>query len=503
MLVKTSIVCLLMILYMIGFYYRKPHIPIKSTRIFQVLTGVALLNAVFDLITVYTVNHRDTVPEGVNLAAHIVYLMSILGFVYLLFLYLQSYLEVDRKFSRALRICQELPFAASTLGIFVLPITYVHGESTDYSLGPKAYALYVSLVIYLVLIFYYCLRYWEILDGEKRLAILLAVPIFAVVAVIQMLLPETLIVLVASTLILLGLILSNENTEKYMDEKTSLFNQYSFETVLAEMDLAKRKLSIAVLCFCKTENHLDWKQNDQILRDIHREIRLYRLQGYRMCENGVVFITNSKDKARMTLEKVKGALERKYGAGGMILETMLLPEESIGTRHDCMRSLIAFCTETGSRFAYIDYLTQIYNRNAFERDLASLPENSGGYYIIADLNNLKVVNDTIGHSAGDELLQGFARLLADVVGDAGRVYRQGGDEFAALYKGDIKQLIRRLEEQCGVRNQACNIPVSYAIGYCALSDRDFLDVADKRMYEDKNRIKRQKGGRICTTTDRQ
>ena len=40
-----------------------------------------------------------------------------------------------------------------------------------------------------------------------------------------------------------------------------------------------------------------------------------------------------------------------------------------------------------------------------------------------DLNGLKLVNDTIGHSAGDKLLQGFARLLADAAGDDGRAYR--------------------------------------------------------------------------------
>ena len=79
MLVKTSIVCFIMILYMVGFYYRKPHIPTKSTRIFQALTIVALLNTMFDLITIYTVNHRDRIHEGVNLIAHIIYLMSILG----------------------------------------------------------------------------------------------------------------------------------------------------------------------------------------------------------------------------------------------------------------------------------------------------------------------------------------------------------------------------------------------------------------------------------------
>ncbi len=80
-LVKTSVTCLLFELYMIGFYYRKPHIPVKSTKIFQCLIVAALLNSVFDLITICTVNNRDTVPEFVNLTAHVIYLASIVGFI--------------------------------------------------------------------------------------------------------------------------------------------------------------------------------------------------------------------------------------------------------------------------------------------------------------------------------------------------------------------------------------------------------------------------------------
>lgn len=169
MLTKTSIVCLLMILYMLWFYYRKPHVPLRSTRIFKLLTGMALLNVSFDLITIYTVNHRDVVPEQINLAAHIFYLLSILGYIYVLFLYMRSYLEGKLKFSKVKRVLHALPCAASIVGILILPITYVHGEVTDYSLGPKAYALYGSIVIYLILVLYYCRRYWELLDREKEL----------------------------------------------------------------------------------------------------------------------------------------------------------------------------------------------------------------------------------------------------------------------------------------------------------------------------------------------
>ena len=490
MIIKTPAACLLLVLYMIGFYYRKPHIPIKSTRIFQFLTGVTLLNVLFDLITIYTVNHRESVPESVNLAAHIIYLMSILAFIYVLFLYMRSYLEGKVEFSGKVRALQTLPFVLSSLGILILPITYVHGETTDYSLGPKAYALYGSIVIYLILILYYCLRYWEIMDKEKRLAIILAVPIFVLISLIQMLIPETLLVVVASTLILLGLILSNENTEKYVDEKTALFNQYAFEKVLEEFDFGRQKILIAVLCFCKTENNYDWKQDGLILQDIYKKLRGYRLKGYRISENGVVFTGSSMERVQTVLEEIRDAVEEKYGKENINIEAKVLSEEEAAAKYNCMQNIIAFCAETGRHFAYIDYLTHIYNRNALERDLSKRQEPGNTYYFMADLNDLKLVNDTIGHSAGDKLLQGFARLLADAVGDDGRVYRQGGDEFAVLYDKDAQVLIGNLEKRCRIYNQSSAVPVSYAIGYCRLEDEGFRDVADQMMYEDKRRKKR-------------
>lgn len=80
------------------------------------------------------------------------------------------------------------------------------------------------------------------------------------------------------------LILSNENAEKYVDEKTALFNQYSFEKVLEKFDFDRQQPVIAILCFCKTENSLDWKQDVMILDDIYAVMKQYRLYGYRVCE---------------------------------------------------------------------------------------------------------------------------------------------------------------------------------------------------------------------------
>lgn len=495
MILKTSIVCLLLILYMCMFYYRKPHIKIKSTKIFCVLTIIAVVNAMFDVITLYTVNHRDTLPEALNLAAHIIYMYSILMFVYFLFLYVKSCLQSNLKINRAVQIIQSIPVFLSTLGILFLPITYVHGETTDYSLGPKAYALYGSVVIYLVLILYYCLRYWNILDSEKRLSIILAVPIYVVISAVQIMLPESLLVVLCSTSIMMGLILSNENTEKYMDEKTGLFNQYSFEIVLDEYDFSKRKNIVGLLCFCGASNNFDLNQDRQVLRDIHREFRGYHLQGYRVCENGVVFLAGFEEKANAVLNKIKENINQKYGKDNIIVETKVISKNDFSDKLGLMRIIISFCRVTGSRFAFIDYLTHIHNRNALERDMPEAASEGKGYYIIADLNDLKIVNDTIGHSAGDQMLQSFAEILSQAAVDFGRAYRQGGDEFAVLYRGEIEPFLQCLEEFTEVHNRTSSIPISYAIGYCSLSENGFVDIADKMMYENKREMKKNVSSR--------
>lgn len=490
MILKTSIVCLLLILYMCLFYFRKPHLKIKSTKLFLALTVIAPVNALFDLITLYTVNHRDTVPEAVNLAAHIIYLYSILMFVYFLFLYMKSCLQHSLKINRTVQIIHSIPVVVSTLGILFLPITYVSGQNTDYSLGAKAYALDGSVVVYLVLILYYCIRYWNFLDSEKRLSIVLAVPIYAVISFIQILEPESLLVVLCSTLIMMGLILSNENTEKYMDEKTGLFNQYSFEIVLDEYDFLKRKNIFGILCFCGTSNYLDLNRDRQVLRDIYREIRINRLQGFRVCENGVVFIDNYTEKANAFLNRLKENIFLKYGKDDIIVETKVISRNDFSDKLGLMRSIINFCKVTGSRFAFIDYLTHIHNRNALERDMPEVGFKGNGYYIIADLNDLKIVNDTIGHSAGDQMLQSFAEILSQAAVDCGRAYRQGGDEFAVLYDGEIEPFLQRLEEYTELHNITSSIPISYAVGYCGLSEDGFVDIADKMMYENKREMKK-------------
>ncbi|WP_184091113.1 bifunctional diguanylate cyclase/phosphodiesterase [Sphingomonas xinjiangensis] len=100
------------------------------------------------------------------------------------------------------------------------------------------------------------------------------------------------------------------------------------------------------------------------------------------------------------------------------------------------------------RRAYFDDLTGLPNRAAFDAALTRLSCQESGSWalLVADLDNLKVVNDTFGHHAGDRLLQGVAERLSSL-STPDRAFRLGGDEFAILVQSP--QALSGLEQVAG------------------------------------------------------
>ncbi|MCZ2496221.1 diguanylate cyclase [Xylophilus sp. Kf1] len=89
------------------------------------------------------------------------------------------------------------------------------------------------------------------------------------------------------------------------------------------------------------------------------------------------------------------------------------------------------------KVAYQDSLTRLANRRLFELNLQLAAENlkalGRGYSLmVMDLNKFKAINDTLGHAAGDQVLQEAARRIQGVLRSSDTVARLGGDEFAVL-----------------------------------------------------------------------
>lgn len=158
---------------------------------------------------------------------------------------------------------------------------------------------------------------------------------------------------------------------------------------------------------------------------------------------------------------------------------------------------------TGDRIleelAYMDIMTKLGNRSAYEMRLQELQETmTRGQELSAvmvDLNGLKKVNDTFGHRAGDEMIKGCARCLREAFCGFGEIYRIGGDEFLIFLKRlqSIRSWEKNLEEAQEKYNQEHEVKISIAAGIATgrktgESDEwlhELIGRADRNMYENK------------------
>ncbi len=146
------------------------------------------------------------------------------------------------------------------------------------------------------------------------------------------------------------------------------------------------------------------------------------------------------------------------------------------------------------KLANTDSLTGLFNRTAFNNDVGEKE-----YSIISmDLNDLKNVNDTKGHQAGDRYIIHAAGVIREVFGKEGACYRIGGDEFGVIIirpgsNAVTEELVKKLEDKINDFNKNNPTePLGIAWGYDsntlnAIRDySEILRIADDRMYERKH-----------------
>lgn len=153
---------------------------------------------------------------------------------------------------------------------------------------------------------------------------------------------------------------------------------------------------------------------------------------------------------------------------------------------------------------YTDAHTGLPNKDACEELLNNKEKVSEHTAcLMFDLNNLKIINDTKGHSKGDQLIFNFAHLLRRVIPQEAFVGRYGGDEFMVVIyntsKTEIEDILMQLSrEKDSLNSRGNDMPIDYACGW-AISDADsectiqmLLDKADYYMYENKQSRKKSK-----------
>lgn len=179
----------------------------------------------------------------------------------------------------------------------------------------------------------------------------------------------------------------------------------------------------------------------------------------------------------------------------MLILFLLITEQSLSSMRIIRKNRIL------EQKAYIDVHTGLPNKSKCEElfsDMSFITEPTA--CLMFDLNNLKSANDTLGHSAGDQLIASFARVLRNVIPAKDFVGRYGGDEFVVILynstENTVKSLLTQLHNEVMQFNRCGNnIPISYAQGWAVSTDytdctlRALFDKADQFMYTNKVRVK--------------
>ncbi len=145
--------------------------------------------------------------------------------------------------------------------------------------------------------------------------------------------------------------------------------------------------------------------------------------------------------------------------------------------------------------SFHDSLTGLYNRAFFEEMLTQMnkKESLPVSVIVADVNGLKLVNDTYGHQKGDDLLKKIAEIFKIVCRQDDIIVRWGGDEFAALLKRTDKHVAAMLAnriKKIAAGTIFCSMPISLALGVATKTDaKEKIDKAITKAEEDMYRKK--------------
>jgi diguanylate cyclase (GGDEF)-like protein len=146
--------------------------------------------------------------------------------------------------------------------------------------------------------------------------------------------------------------------------------------------------------------------------------------------------------------------------------------------------------------AQTDALTEVLNRRGIAPILSGIARRGDFALALIDLDRFKLINDRLGHGAGDVVLSNVARTLSRAVGDRGVVARWGGEEFLVAIPGlsleDADALMERtrqaMEAEYGAPDSLARVTISVGLAHAPryAGKEEALRLADANLYEAKS-----------------
>lgn len=212
--VKLQVGCLIIILYVIVTYVKaadRRHIP--CNKLYDALMVVTPWAVFFDGLTAWTVNHIDSVPDIVNRLAHLLFFvfLDLVIIITALYMYDQTIglSKQNRKKNWLLLVPGVVSLVLIVAGIGQLK--YLHGQTTNYSMGFSVYVCFGTLFFYYGIILYLLIARHRFLPKEKKLGTASIIIIVGTILMLQIIYPEALLTSICATILLVGIYVDFEN----------------------------------------------------------------------------------------------------------------------------------------------------------------------------------------------------------------------------------------------------------------------------------------------------
>ena len=184
--------------------------------------------------------------------------------------------------------------------------------------------------------------------------------------------------------------------------------------------------------------------------------------------------------------------------------TMMILMEGVRREVELVNGKLVEARDQLELLAKMDPLTEALNRHAFH-SLLRHPERgrelqTSGCVAVIDIDNLKPINDTLGHSVGDKAIRSVARAMRSLIRADDMLFRWGGDEFLVLmFKLPQEEASRRLSKLNSILAENCQrwtgIPMTVTVSFGVAGFESVtliataIEEADKAMYEQRQLIR--------------
>ena len=256
-------------------YIRMQKMASWSTRVFNRMLIGASINLTFDIITVYTVTHMDTVPVWLNDLCHRIFVLSLVSVMLALYLYIEAIGRKQKRFTRGQLAIRLVPYYAALGLILFGDIQYYYGPDGAYSYGLMPSAVYFIAAFYTIAVPVSAWHFNKTLQKERLITIFIGTGIWLVSALVQLFVPTLLISGLALVLLIFFFYLSFQNSGALRHSATGIFNEQALKFALDEDTAAGKPfyiVNVLIKDMAELRNLLGENVGDAVLTELAREL---------------------------------------------------------------------------------------------------------------------------------------------------------------------------------------------------------------------------------------